>query len=65
MAQEAEQISIQVGERSDHTPAPPWDLGHKANHILCTTKKVACLSPSSSLSLRISLCFPGQIPLTP
>lgn len=66
MAQEAEQISIQVRQCSDHIPASLWDLENKSIHTYTLYyKKLVCLFTLHTLSLRTSLSCPGKIPLTP
>lgn len=66
MAREAEQISIQVGECSDHIPAPLWDLGPKANHTFPTSENWFVLPDYTVSVLELhSLFFPSQIPLIP
>lgn len=61
MAQEAEQISIQVGECSDYIPAPLWDLGHKANHILSTKEKWLVLPHHPVLVLELVSSFQDRL----
>lgn len=62
MAQEAERINIQVGECSDHIPAPLWDLGHKANHIFSTIEKWLVLSHHPVLVLELVFSSQARFP---
>lgn len=66
MAQEAEQIGIQVGKCSDYIPAPLWDLGPKANHVIAAAENWFVLLCYTVLVLELhSLFFPGLIPSIP
>ena len=59
MAQEAEQISIQVGECLDHILVPLWDLRSKANHTFFTVEIQFVLPHYTVLVLELCTVFFG------